>query len=211
MPRQPTGNPRGRPRGTGTIGEDQARLTVRIPGELYTRFVAFAEGRSFTRGAPQLAVCVRDALDHYLTCQYKRQTGNIPPAGEYIKRQTEKSTAVRDAVGREAAEDTRQTRRMPDAGMQPAEPESIGQPTNGPARRKTTQEQAIADTANNNRQTAILPEPFDRRTFKLGALCKAGHDFHGGQSLIRITSNQCRACEREKAQRRTQTQRPPSA
>ena len=203
MPRHPTGNPRGRPRGTGTIGEDQARLTVRIPGELYNRFIAFAEGRSFTRGAPQLAVCVRDALDHYLTCQYKRQTGNMPRAGENIKRQTEKSTAVRDAVGGEAAEDPRQPIPVPALSVEPAELHNISQPKNVQAHSHALSELVNAETLENKRQTAIPPEPYDPRTFKLGPLCKAGHDFHGGQSLIRITSNQCRACEREKAQRRT--------
>ena len=43
---------------------------------------------------------------------------------------------------------------------------------------------------------------YDPRNFRLGPLCKAGHDFHGGQSLIRITSNRCRDCEREAPQRR---------
>jgi hypothetical protein len=90
MARKPTGNPRGRPKGNGTIGEDQVRFTVRIPGELYSRFVAFAEGRSFTRGDPQLAVCVRDALAHYLACPHTRQTHNIPPVSDQKKRQTGK-------------------------------------------------------------------------------------------------------------------------
>ena len=88
MPRKPTGNPRGRPRGTGSIGEHQERLTVRLPGELYNRVVAFAEGRSFTRGAPQLAGCVRDALEHFLRCPHKRQTRNGAPTTGDHNRQT---------------------------------------------------------------------------------------------------------------------------
>ena len=77
MPRKPTGNPRGRPPGTGRLTAP-TRITVWLPGELYTRLEAFAEGRSYTRGTPELARCVRDALEHYLACPYKRQTGNIP-------------------------------------------------------------------------------------------------------------------------------------
>src|SRR6266849_8466340 len=73
MPRTPTGNPRGRPTGTGRLGE-QTRFTVKIPRELYQRLEAFAEGRRSTHGTPQLAGCVRDALAHYLVCPQRRQT-----------------------------------------------------------------------------------------------------------------------------------------
>jgi hypothetical protein len=72
MPRHPTGRPRGRPVGTGKLGK-QTRLTVRIPTDLYTRLEAFAAGRSFTCGTPQLAASVRQALEHFLSCPYKRQ------------------------------------------------------------------------------------------------------------------------------------------
>lgn len=120
MPRKPTGNPRGRPKGSGHIGEDQVRFTVRIPGELYSRFVAFAEGRSFTRGAPQLAICVRDALAHYLACPHKRQTKNILLPHEDNNRQTEKSPEA-ESIPRGEAEDThRQTRNVPALPVPPA-------------------------------------------------------------------------------------------
>ena len=76
MPRTPIGNPRGRPKGTGRLGE-QTRFTVRVPRELYRRLEAFAEGRSFPRGTPQLGRYVREALEHYLACPYKWQTGDI--------------------------------------------------------------------------------------------------------------------------------------
>jgi len=81
MPRQPTGNPRGRPVGSGTLGP-QTRLTVRIPTNLFERLEAFAEGVRYTRGTPQLARCVREALEHYLVCTDKRQTRNIPQPSE---------------------------------------------------------------------------------------------------------------------------------
>lgn len=77
MPRTPTGNPRGRPVGSGTLGP-QTRLTVRIPTDLFDRLEAYAEGRAYTRGAPQLAKCVREAIEHYLVCPDKRQTINVP-------------------------------------------------------------------------------------------------------------------------------------
>jgi len=86
MPRQPTARGWGRPKGSGELGE-QIRLTVRIPLALYERLAAFAEGRSYTRGAPQLAVCVREALVAYL--DNKGQTENIPLPQEENNRQTE--------------------------------------------------------------------------------------------------------------------------
>jgi hypothetical protein len=88
MPKPPTGNPRGRPKGSGHLGA-QMRLTVRIPQELYTRLEAFAEGRAYTRGIPQLAICVREALELYLTPRDKRQIENTPHAHHENKRQIE--------------------------------------------------------------------------------------------------------------------------
>lgn len=46
-----------------------------LKGDTYSRLEAYAEGRSFARGgSPQLATCVREAIDHYLICPQKRQT-----------------------------------------------------------------------------------------------------------------------------------------
>ena len=95
MPRQPTGRPRGRPKGSGELGE-QTRLTVRIPLALYERLTAFAEGRSYTRRAPQLAVCVREALVAYL--DNKRQTKNTPSEDAHISGQTENVSLSRFMV-----------------------------------------------------------------------------------------------------------------
>ena len=64
MPRKLTGRPRGRPPGTGILGA-QTRLTVRIPAPLYDRLEAFAAGPHVHRGSPQLAQCVREALEEY--------------------------------------------------------------------------------------------------------------------------------------------------
>lgn len=58
MPR--TGNPRGRPKASGQIGEDQVRLTVRLPRMLYLRLLAYAHGRN-------VATCAREVLEAHLT------------------------------------------------------------------------------------------------------------------------------------------------
>src|SRR5215831_10165156 len=83
MPRQPTGRPRGRPAGSGHLGEEgqgHTRLTVRIPQQLYDDI----KDITYTTEAPDMAQTVRHALEHYLS--YKRQTGNAP-LGD-TKRQT---------------------------------------------------------------------------------------------------------------------------
>ncbi len=92
MPRTPTERPRGRPPGTGILGE-QTRLTVRIPAPLYARLEAFAAGRHFYRGSPQLARCVREALAEYLDRHSKRQTENMPLPSVDQQRQTRKTAA----------------------------------------------------------------------------------------------------------------------
>ena len=128
MPRKPTGNPRGRPPGTGRLGE-QTRFTVRIPTELYARLEAFAEGRSSTRGTPQLAGCVRDALAHYLVCPHRRQTtiASMPsgPSGaahqgdmsemQHTSRPGQRTEAAYEEDGLRG-EETRQTRNVPGTG-----------------------------------------------------------------------------------------------
>ena len=69
-----TGTPRGRPTGTGRLGTDQVRVTVRLPRTLYARLEAFAAGRSSLRWSDDTRVAdvVRDALDHYLACPQRR-------------------------------------------------------------------------------------------------------------------------------------------
>src|SRR6267143_2991887 len=77
MPRKPTGNPRGRPKGTGELDAPQ-RITVWLSGDLYRQLEAYAEGRHFHRGTPVLASCVRELLGRALACPYKQQTENVP-------------------------------------------------------------------------------------------------------------------------------------
>src|SRR5262245_66002000 len=53
MPRKPTGRPRGRLVGIGSLGE-QTHVTIRMPTALSTRLEAYADGRSVARGgSPQ--------------------------------------------------------------------------------------------------------------------------------------------------------------
>ena len=72
MPRTPTGRPRGRPRGTGQL-DNPKRLTVWLNGETYAKLEAYADGRSYTRGTSELAVCARQAIEHFLSCPQKHQ------------------------------------------------------------------------------------------------------------------------------------------
>jgi hypothetical protein len=66
MPRKPTGRPVGRPPGTGHL-DNPERITVALPGAMVARLEAYSHGR-------KLAACVRELLEHALTCPYERQT-----------------------------------------------------------------------------------------------------------------------------------------
>lgn len=72
-----------------------------LPGETYDKLEIYAEGRSFARGgSPQLAACVREAIDHYLICPQKRQTQRQaepvpePPAPPQQPRQRKRQAAA---------------------------------------------------------------------------------------------------------------------
>lgn len=216
MPRRPTGNPRGRPRGSGVLGE-QTRLTVRIPSELYDRLEAFAEGRSFSRGTPQLAGCVRDALEHYLACPYKRQTKNVSLLVDDNKRQTEIITEVGSPGLRAVEDEKRQTIIVPPLPVHPVEPQHISQPINEQAETEDVLKEGLAESSDYKRQTekstsaAAVPW-FDETKHHLGKLCHAGHEWGTtGQSLrANNKAGYCLACnaalnvEHKRAARRRQ-------
>jgi hypothetical protein len=89
------------------------RLTVRIPKGLYERLEEYAGRKHYTRGAPQLAVCVREALEEYLA--NKGQTKNTPPVENRIFRQTEKYISGQTSIVQESIRESfRQTENVPD-------------------------------------------------------------------------------------------------
>jgi hypothetical protein len=73
MPRKPTGRPPGRPPGSGLFTTPK-RVTVWMDGSLYAQLEAYAAGRHFHQGDPQLSSCVRELLEHALACPQKHQT-----------------------------------------------------------------------------------------------------------------------------------------
>ena len=168
MPKQSTGNPRGRPKGSGQIGTDQVRFTVRLPHELYNRLEAFTEGRYYTRGAPKLAVCVREAIEQYLPSPNKRQTRNISLALEENNRQTEnipkphednngqtkKSAAPLDTPVMASEGNNGQTISEKDAATQPKERQNKRQTEKGSSTR-TAAKRAIESK---KRQTISAPD-----------------------------------------------------
>jgi hypothetical protein len=66
MPRQPTGFPRGRPKGSGALGE-HTRVTVRVPELLYSNL-------RFEFPDRELADLAREALAHYRVCPHRHET-----------------------------------------------------------------------------------------------------------------------------------------
>jgi predicted DNA-binding protein len=182
MAKNPTGRPRGRPPGTGFLGEQTTRYTFRLPSALIDRLEAFAAERTFTRGTPKIAVCVREALEEYLARHNKRQTINIPQSVEHNNRQTENAVEPQPTGPIEPTYDKSQTLILP------------GEDT--------------PHTEKNKRQTEITLEPFDPTKYVLGDLCIHGHDYHGsGQSLRRKSDKECLECHRERARAYRQRKR----
>ena len=220
MPRTPTGKPRGRPLGSGTLGEEgtgHIRLTVRIPRTLYERIEDFAGGSTFTRSTPQLAGCVREALEHYLACPNRRQTKNIPPivgsdAGRTdtnrqtrsaLSRQTKKSLQGQDAILGEPKDEKPQTENVP----------VIAKHNNWQTENSTDAQGGEEKLGDNIRQTEnstkVVPvPPFDTTKYALGKLCPRGHDYHGtGKTLLRLPKYVCLQCDAERARERRKAKR----
>lgn len=151
MGRIPTGNPKGRPKGTGRLGAEVIRLTVRIPEDLYTRLVAFAEGRSYHRGDPQLSDCTRDAIAHYLACPDKRLTRNTTTAYDNNIEQTINSTQNRRTYKQQTDNET-----IPNVPVGLAEPSPLVQ--HNEQTQKSTQSLLEPD----NCSTSISRQPINR-------------------------------------------------
>ena len=214
MPRKPTGRPRGRPVGTGKLGE-QTRLTVRIPLELYTRLEAFAETRRYTRGTPQLAECVREALEQYLAQPHNRQTKNLTIVHEHNNGQTENDTGQPTEaipfprVEQEEFLSDRNASALDEVldGATRAELEALFADTTHPAL-DTVLAEVEAEVREDKRQTenskGAAPVPaYDTNKYVLGKLCPRGHDYHRtGKTLLRLPKYVCPQCDAERARER---------
>jgi hypothetical protein len=214
MARIPIGRGRGRPKGSGSIGADQVRLTVRIPRALFDRLEAYAEGRRFYRAGegPKLAGCVREALEHYLVCPDKRQTKIVVPSA-LDSAQTANDALVENRQAEMFREAGNQVDGIPALERQASEEVSAGidLPEGGEVEREgrgtgTEPEGNIRQTENR----AIEPTvpSFDTAKYELGKLCPRGHDYHGtGKSLRRLPRHVCLQCDAEGARERRKARR----
>src|SRR5262249_47324807 len=154
----------------------------------------------FHRGNPQLAQCVREAIEEYLHRRHNGQTENCPLPIDDNNGQTEKTYDNRlpenGTPEREGKpiEDIRQTRNVPVSPVPPPGPhgDNISLPEN-------ILEEPVAAMGDNNGQTENSMPAYDTSKYMLGKLCPRRHE-HGptGQSLLRITNRHCILCDREK-------------
>jgi hypothetical protein len=183
MARKPTGRPRGRPAGSGQL-DNPKRITVWLKGETFDKLESYADGRHYQRGAPQLASCVRELLEHALACPYKYQTKNIPSQEVGYTRQTEKATLV-------------PTRHSEQIETVPLVTENIS---------RQIENRPVPDE-NNSGQRENVP-PYDTTRYRLRPLCRGKHEWgNTGQSLVRTTKGDCGACAAEQKRNRRQATR----
>lgn len=182
MPRKPSGRPRGRPVGTGMLGEHTRRLTFRIPMPLYDQLLAFAEGVRYTRGDPELARTLRDALEHFLTCPYKRQTEktieNIVDIEKVEELQTHDATIIQQTEKISISVDDKRQK----------DHRSQKEKEDGQERQNTEQ------TANTPGETT---PPFDSELYYLGrGPCSREKHSWGttGKALMLKSARHCAAC-----------------
>jgi hypothetical protein len=219
MPRKPTGRPRGRPAGTGQLNNPK-RITVWLPGDVYAKLEAYADGRHYHRGEPQLAVCMRELLMHALACPYKQQTHNIPVlhGNNYGQIETVHGSIENNYGQIETVH-----------GVIENNYEQIETITAGPENNYYEQTQIVPSVSENNyeqietiptpaenisRQIEIVPDQsdtvpaHDTTKFYLGKLCPKRHEWGDtGMSLLRKHNQRCRECENEGRRERRQAKR----
>jgi hypothetical protein len=176
-------------------------LTVRIPLELYTRLEAFAETRRYTRGIPQLAEYVREALEQYLAQPQNRQTkndtGQLTEVVPLPREEQEEFLSDRNASALDEVLD----------GATRAELEALFADTTHPAL-DTVLAEVEAEVKEDKRQTEnseeAAPVPaYDTNKYALGKLCPRGHDYHeSGKTLLRLPKYVCPQCDAERARAR---------
>jgi hypothetical protein len=184
MPRKPTGRPRGRPQGTGQL-DNPARLTVWMNGETYARLEAYADGRHYHRGEPQLSSCVRELLVHALACPYKYQTQNIP----VLHMDTNKQIGNEPIVGQDNYEQIETIVAVPENNYY----EQI--------------ETVPLVTENIAGEIENVPT-YDTTKHRLGKLCPRGHEWGSTGKSLRFNTRAggCLACEAERLRKGRQAE-----
>ena len=205
MPRQPTGRPPGRPPGSGQL-ENPTRLTVWMHGETYARLEAYADGRHYHRGEPQLSACVRELLEHALACPYKNQTQNIPVLHGDNNRPIENVLAVAQNISEQietitAAPENNYYEQIQTISLVTENISEQIEKVPTPAENVSRQTEIVTD------QSDTVPA-YDTTRYYLGKLCPRGHDLNGtGQSLLRTHNQRCRECENESRREKRQVKR----
>jgi hypothetical protein len=177
--------------------DDQARLTLRIPRDLYARFEAVAAARTFHRGAPQLARYVREAMEEWVVRHTSRPTESHPTMHVQNDGSQESGQQAQSDVWQSASE----TEDVSPSFWQtehetPAHGESFGQ---------TAREEPRAEPLDGGTPPDAVA--YDATTRFLGQLCKYGHDYQGtGQSLRRRKDGECLECQRGRKARQRQRQ-----
>jgi hypothetical protein len=201
MPRKPTGRPRGRPPGSGQL-DNPTRLTVWMHGETYARLEAYADGRHYHRGEPQLSACVRELLEHALACPYKNQTQNIPVMHGDNNRPIENVLAVAQNISERIETITAAPENNYYEQIQtiPLVIENISEQI----------ETVPLPAENIYRQTEIVPDQsdtvpaYDTSRYSLGDLCGQSHDYHDTGQSLRDKKGECLECKRKSTKERTQ-------
>jgi len=207
MPRKPTGRPPGRPLGSGHL-DNPKRITVWLSGETYAKLEAYADGRHYHRGEPQLAVCMRELLVHALACPYKNQTQNIPILHGDSNRPIENVLAVAKNIYEQIETITAAPENNYYEQIQtvPMVTENIyEQIENIPTTEENISEQIEIVTD----QSDTVPG-YDTTKHHLGKLCPNKHTWGSTGQSLRNADNQCLECkalakrEKRKAKRAAQ-------